>query len=104
MKLKRFIHIIVLCAGFLGLSAKPVSATASLELYGTFHAMGVIVTVDLSDDPNSNAVAQVEYRESGTRFALVLLAHTRGSVPQEPGARMIVTENCDQSPVCADAV
>ena len=40
-------------------------AAASLELYGTFHAMGVIVTLDPSDDPDADAVAAVVYR-SGT--------------------------------------
>jgi hypothetical protein len=66
MKIKRCALTIILCVGFLGISAGPVSATAFLEFYGTFNAMGVIVTIDLSDDPNNNAVAQVEYRKSGT--------------------------------------
>jgi hypothetical protein len=33
------------------LSAIPVHAGGSIELYGTFHAMGVIVTIGGSDDP-----------------------------------------------------
>jgi parallel beta-helix repeat protein len=43
-------------------------AAPTLELYGTFHAMGVIVTLDSSDDPDRDAAASVEYRvgESGT--------------------------------------
>jgi hypothetical protein len=49
--------------------APPVQAApaaASLELYGTFHAMGVIVTLDSGDDPDGDATASVEYRPSGS--------------------------------------
>lgn len=35
---------------------------AVLELYGTFHAMGITVLIDDADDPNENAAATVEYR------------------------------------------
>jgi hypothetical protein len=38
---------------------------AVLELYGTFHAMGVSVTIAAADDPDRDATASVEYR-SGT--------------------------------------
>jgi hypothetical protein len=41
-------------------------AAATLELYGTFHAMGVIVTVGASDDPGGDATASVAYRVSGS--------------------------------------
>ncbi|MBN2382801.1 right-handed parallel beta-helix repeat-containing protein [bacterium] len=34
------------------------------ELYGTFEAMGVIVTLESGDDPDLNAVAQLFYREA----------------------------------------
>ena len=44
----------------------PVSAAASLELYGTFHAMGVIATLGASDDPDGDATASVAYRVSGS--------------------------------------
>ncbi len=37
----------------------------SLELYGTFHAMGAIATLPAGSDANSNAVANLEYRVSG---------------------------------------
>ena len=46
-------------------SCPPAHADASLELYGTFHAMGVIVTLDAGDDPQRNATASVEYRVGG---------------------------------------
>jgi hypothetical protein len=45
----------------------PARASASLELYGTFHAMGLVVTLDASDDPDRDAVANVAYRISGSR-------------------------------------
>lgn len=44
----------------------PAQAAASLELYGTFHAMGVIVTLAAGDDPDQNAIAGVEYRLNGS--------------------------------------
>jgi parallel beta-helix repeat protein len=45
--------------------ASPAQAAASLELYGTFQAMGVVVTVDAADDPDLDAVAEVAYRAAG---------------------------------------
>jgi len=39
--------------------------SASLELYGTFQAMGVIVSLSAGDDPEQNAVAGLAYRPSG---------------------------------------
>ncbi len=44
-------------------------AATSLELYGTFHAMGIIVTFAASDDPEQNAVATVTYRRGSEAFA-----------------------------------
>jgi len=43
-------------------------AAATLELYGNFHAMGVIVTIASSDDPDGDAVATVTYRSGGAAF------------------------------------
>ena len=67
-------------------------AAASLELYGTFHAMGVIITLDPGDDSDLDAAAQIEYR-SGTEsfrpgFPLSRVSDTRfvGSLfSLEPG-------------------
>lgn len=56
--LLRFISLGVLC---LILQPLAVRAAASLELYGTFHAMGVIVTIAPTDDPDEDAIATVEY-------------------------------------------
>ena len=44
----------------------PVQALGSLELYATFHAMGVIAHIDESDDPDQDASAAVAYRTSGS--------------------------------------
>ena len=38
------------------------TAGPSIELYGNFHAMGVIVTIAAADDPDGDATATVEYR------------------------------------------
>lgn len=49
-------------------TAASVQAAADLELYGTFHAMGVIVHLDLNDDPDEDAVATVEYRTGSEAY------------------------------------
>lgn len=41
-------------------------AIGSIELYGTFHAMGVIATLPAGLDSNGNALASVDYRPAGT--------------------------------------
>jgi hypothetical protein len=56
--------------------------TASLELYGTFEAMGIVVTVDSGDDPDGDATASVDYRPSGVGafvqgFPLARISETR---------------------------
>ncbi|MBI3967268.1 MAG: right-handed parallel beta-helix repeat-containing protein [Chloroflexi bacterium] len=38
------------------------AALPTVELYGTFHSMGVIVTLAAVDDPNQDATAGLEYR------------------------------------------
>ncbi|MFZ1986766.1 MAG: Ig-like domain-containing protein [Desulfatitalea sp.] len=45
-----------------------VKAAANLELYGTFQAMGVIVTSDASDDPDSDGAATVDYRTGSDAY------------------------------------
>ncbi len=44
------------------------AAAASIDLYGTFHAMGVIVTIAAGDDPDQDAVATVAYRTGGAPY------------------------------------
>ena len=56
--------------------------TAFLELYGTFNSMGVIVSLDASDDPDQDAISNLEYRLSGEAiyrqgFPLTRVADTR---------------------------
>ena len=63
---RRAIVYLVLLALLLWLSWTPARAAAELELYGTFHAMGVIIRLDASDDPDGDATANVEYRVSGS--------------------------------------
>jgi hypothetical protein len=46
----------------------PARAAASLELYGTFHSLGVIVTIGSGDDPDQDATASVSYRISGGSY------------------------------------
>jgi hypothetical protein len=66
IKIRSLLALLALLAGTL-IPAPPVaSAAASLELYGTFQAMGVVVTVGSTDDPDRDAVASVAYRVSGS--------------------------------------
>ena len=48
--------------------ASYASTAASIELYGTFHAMGVIVTIAAADDPDKDATAAVEYRTGSQAY------------------------------------
>ena len=61
------ILILALLVGLLP-PAPPVGTAAALELYGTFHAMGVVVTVATGDDPDGDATAAVEYRAGGDSY------------------------------------
>ncbi len=68
MRTRRLFLLLVLLVGLMGTLSAPVRAAASLELYGTFHAMGVIITLDAGDDPDGDAVAAVEYRSGGSAY------------------------------------
>jgi parallel beta-helix repeat protein len=48
-----------------GASGTLGASIGTVELYGTFEAMGVIATLPTGADPNNNAVANLEYRISG---------------------------------------
>jgi hypothetical protein len=53
---------LVLSAAILPLlPAAPCQSAPQLELYGTFHAMGIIVQLS-PDDPDGDVIAQVAYR------------------------------------------
>jgi hypothetical protein len=43
----------------------PCHSAPQLQLYGTFHAMGVVVQLSCGDDPDGDATAQVTYRVAG---------------------------------------
>ena len=61
--------VLVLLALGIGLAGPGMPAAhtaASLELYGTFEAMGLIVELDAADDPDLDATVGVEYRPSGS--------------------------------------
>jgi parallel beta-helix repeat protein len=66
VKVERTFLLLVSVGALLLPPCASVRAAASLELYGTFHAMGVIVTVLASDDPDGDATASVEYRVGGS--------------------------------------
>jgi len=100
MKLCRLFILLALLAGVFGMPVLPIQASVSapaaavLELYGNFNTMGVIVTLDASDDPDGDAVANLVYRLAGDTsyrqgFPLTRVADTRfvGSIFWlEPGS------------------
>ncbi len=52
--------------------------SASLELYGNFETLGIIVTIDAADDPDGDASATVEYRAASDAYAAAFpLTRTR---------------------------
>lgn len=61
-----FIILIILSLTAGSICYRPARAAASLELYGTFEAMGVIVTIDAGDDPDGDMLASLEYRLQGS--------------------------------------
>lgn len=75
----RPVMIILFFVGALGNSTSP--QPPAIELYGTIHSMGIIITLDSADDPDSTAVATVTYRESGgtnqVGFPLTRVNNTR---------------------------
>jgi parallel beta-helix repeat protein len=46
----------------------PAHSAANLELYGTFEAMGVVVTIAAADDPDGDTTAAVEYRAGREQY------------------------------------
>jgi hypothetical protein len=66
MKRQPALVCLALLAGVLLLPLPSAYAAATLGLYGTFQSIGVIITLEPSDDPDSDAIANVEYRVSGS--------------------------------------
>jgi hypothetical protein len=49
-------------------SSLPSGSAPQLELYGTFHSMGVVVTLSGDEDPDEDASAVIEYRSAGEPY------------------------------------
>jgi hypothetical protein len=88
MNIRRIVIMLALLVGSLSqyraitLASDPAPSTATLEIYGTFNSMGVIVSLDVSDDPDQDALSNLEYRLSGETdykqgFPLTRVAGTR---------------------------
>src|SRR6185503_18170679 len=81
MKNSRVLLCLVLITGYSVLPFPLTGAGALLELYGTFHAMGITVSIANMHDPNENAVATVEYRKGSepyqAGFPLARISNTR---------------------------
>lgn len=60
----RVVALLVLLCG----AASATNAQPALELYGTFHSMGVTVDFASTADPDNDASAAVEYRTAGAPF------------------------------------
>ena len=50
-------------------STGQLDAAASIELHGNFNTIGVIVTIDSTDDPDNDAVATLSFRTGAAAFA-----------------------------------
>jgi hypothetical protein len=88
MKYCRILVLLGILFGAYGVSDSLVQASATaptmanMELYGTFNSMGVIITLDVSDDPDRDAISNLEYRLPGESiyrqgFPLTRVAETR---------------------------
>jgi hypothetical protein len=81
MNIRSWLLVLVLMTSILSPLSSPVRAASTLELYGTFHAMGVLVTLAATDDPDEDATASVEYRTGSepyhTGFPLSRVSGTR---------------------------
>ena len=75
------LSLLVLVTGCSKLAFAVSTEAASLELYGTFNAMGITISIAGADDPNENAAATVEYRKGSeiyqAGFPLTRISNTR---------------------------
>ncbi len=60
--------LLAICLIALSAGRAEADPLPSLELYGTFHAMGVLVSIDPSDDVDGDASVAVEYRSVSQTF------------------------------------
>jgi hypothetical protein len=82
MRIRALPVLLALLVGLLPPWPPAAHAAATLELYGTFHAMGLIVSLAAGDDPDRDAAASLAYRVSGSGsyrpgFPLARVADTR---------------------------
>ncbi len=71
MKKRRFFAAIfaaIISFAALFPASRSARADAVMELYGTFHAMGITVNLADTDDPDGDATATVEYRSGSESF------------------------------------
>jgi hypothetical protein len=66
MKSGRIVLIISLLAGLLLTHPAQSGAATVMELYGTFHSMGVIVTLTTEEDPDQDSAVLLSYRVAGS--------------------------------------
>ncbi len=66
--MKSIVSPVRLFALFICAFASRGYGAASLDLYGTFHAMGVVVNLTGGEDPNQNATGSVSYRSGGGSY------------------------------------
>jgi hypothetical protein len=59
--------------------------SATIELYGNYHTMGIIVTLEDGEDPQSDAIATIKYRQIGYDFQEGFAA-TRTNIIQFAGS------------------
>jgi hypothetical protein len=68
MKILGSLLSLILITSYTVLPFPRTQASAVVELYGTFHAMGISVSIADTDDPDQNALATVEYRKAHERY------------------------------------
>ena len=61
-----FLAITIISLALGSMHTRTARAAATLELYGTLEAMGVVVNISAEDDPDGDMTASLEYRLSGS--------------------------------------
>jgi hypothetical protein len=82
----RALLLLVLSVSFFWPPDAPVESAPTLELYGTFNAMGVIVSLDPGDDPDEDGAASLSFRPSGAPAYQAAFTLTRVSVDRFVGS------------------
>jgi hypothetical protein len=69
MECSRSVVVALWAAGVMCASARAVDAAATLELYGNYHSMGIVVILDPGDDPDQDLIATVSHRTGSDPYA-----------------------------------